>query len=91
MENESIDFWCWSFRQQQQAQPNIPQQPDTKLTGGSGEHIQIVIYSKCNDHSINLIINLFPKIEKVLISAPLSVLGSVNTGSDEDQQQKPSQ
>ncbi|XP_026210183.1 ataxin-3 [Anabas testudineus] len=39
-------------RQQQQAQPNIPQQPDTKLTGGSG---------------------------------------SVNTGSDEDQQQKPSQ
>ncbi|XP_071354995.1 ataxin-3 isoform X1 [Trachinotus anak] len=39
-------------RQQQQAQPNIPQQPDTKSTGSSG---------------------------------------SVNTGSVEDQQQKPSQ
>ncbi|XP_040916084.1 ataxin-3 [Toxotes jaculatrix] len=39
-------------RQQQQAQTNIPQQPDTKSTGGSG---------------------------------------SVNAGSEEDQQQKPSQ
>lgn len=90
-----IKSFCLRLRQQQQAQPNIPQ-PDTKSTGGSGkttttedtEKPSAALLSFQNS-VMSLCIGIIMNVLSMLTSAFFLPVGSAHAG--EDQQHKPSQ